>query len=499
MNRPGFLTKARLRRLLMSDDVWSFRRKRHPAEFAPDEDAVVPAQGAEGQQNEPDEPDLPARYPCHSQAQHQVRDERQLASAAQTPGHQVRDERQLASAAQMPGHQRDPNNTSHPTGQETNPARFSPSLLDQRVLRRPSPKNDQDRLRAAVSAPPDQVPVCGFRTRPVVLDRPDRAPAPHPPPSRARESLSSDCETTSGHQASESAQEMLTITLNNLSDVNTDSSETETDTASLNVRNNQRSQNVLSLNNNHENRVNLATSDPERPLPLPPPPPPPLAASTAEGPNTHTHTHPPETSMRGAVLVNTPSVDSGSELQKTACDSSPSGADNMSSLSLSTESLGSSEEDSHGDKIGGHPHRCGSQRPSYEPCCGHMGFREERLAQPDEPCCGHMGFREERLAQPDEPCCGRMGFRDWEERLAQPDDDGEKVLDSLLSEILSPVDEVLSYGSAELPPSARGAAGTETVSASFSLPPAPPAYEVITWTSEEDLLPPPGPGPGACR
>ncbi|KAG5281576.1 hypothetical protein AALO_G00073880, partial [Alosa alosa] len=131
----GFLTKARLRRLLMSDDVWSFRRKRHPAEFAPDEDAVVPAQGAEGQQNEPDEPDLPARYPCHSQAQHQVRDERQLASAAQTPGHQVRDERQLASAAQtpghqvrderqlasaaqMPGHQRDPNNTSHPTGQE---------------------------------------------------------------------------------------------------------------------------------------------------------------------------------------------------------------------------------------------------------------------------------------------------------------------------------------------------------------------------------------------
>ncbi|MBN3301595.1 CE350 protein, partial [Amia calva] len=52
-----------------------------------------------------------------------------------------------------------------------------------------------------------------------------------------------------------------------------------------------------------------------------------------------------------------------------------------------------------------------------------------------------------------------------------------------LSEILSPVDEVLSYGSAELPPSLAGGLFA-------SLPSPPPAHEIITWTSE-DFPPPP--------
>ncbi|XP_035234679.1 uncharacterized protein LOC118206293 isoform X3 [Anguilla anguilla] len=51
-----------------------------------------------------------------------------------------------------------------------------------------------------------------------------------------------------------------------------------------------------------------------------------------------------------------------------------------------------------------------------------------------------------------------------------------------LSEILSPVDEVLSYGSTELPP---------TVTDDLVLPPPPPACEVITWTSEDGFPPPP--------
>ncbi|XP_028852381.1 uncharacterized protein LOC114799730 isoform X2 [Denticeps clupeoides] len=62
-------------------------------------------------------------------------------------------------------------------------------------------------------------------------------------------------------------------------------------------------------------------------------------------------------------------------------------------------------------------------------------------------------------------------------------------LEPTLSEILSPVDEVLSYGSSELPPSVKGFLGSG--SGSHSLPPAPPAYEIITWTSEEDLPAPP--------
>ena len=42
----------------MSDDVWSFGRKRHhPAEFAPDEDAaVVPALEADGQNGQDSSP-----------------------------------------------------------------------------------------------------------------------------------------------------------------------------------------------------------------------------------------------------------------------------------------------------------------------------------------------------------------------------------------------------------------------------------------------------------
>lgn len=61
--------------------------------------------------------------------------------------------------------------------------------------------------------------------------------------------------------------------------------------------------------------------------------------------------------------------------------------------------------------------------------------------------------------------------------------------ESTLSEILSPVDEVLSYGSAELPPSAKGGAASGLDS--YGCPPPPPAFEIITWTSEEELPAPP--------
>ncbi|XP_062874066.1 uncharacterized protein LOC134335465 [Trichomycterus rosablanca] len=59
--------------------------------------------------------------------------------------------------------------------------------------------------------------------------------------------------------------------------------------------------------------------------------------------------------------------------------------------------------------------------------------------------------------------------------------------ESNLSEILSPVDEVLTYGSAELP-SVKGGGGSGQLS--NSLPPPPPAFEIITWTSEANPLAP---------
>lgn len=65
----------------------------------------------------------------------------------------------------------------------------------------------------------------------------------------------------------------------------------------------------------------------------------------------------------------------------------------------------------------------------------------------------------------------------------------QMATESNLSEILSPVDEVLSYGSAELLPSLKGGGGPGLDI--NSLPPPPPAFEIITWTSEEDLPAPP--------
>lgn len=63
----------------------------------------------------------------------------------------------------------------------------------------------------------------------------------------------------------------------------------------------------------------------------------------------------------------------------------------------------------------------------------------------------------------------------------------QMTADSNLSEILSPVDEILSYGSAELLPLLKAGPGLDI----SSLLPPPPAFEVITWTSEEDPPVPP--------
>ncbi|XP_048844258.1 uncharacterized protein LOC125716057 isoform X2 [Brienomyrus brachyistius] len=60
------------------------------------------------------------------------------------------------------------------------------------------------------------------------------------------------------------------------------------------------------------------------------------------------------------------------------------------------------------------------------------------------------------------------------------------VSEETLSEILSPVDEILSYGSAELLPSLATVTGSDM--GNYVYQPPPPASEIITWTSEEDFV-----------
>ncbi|XDV20118.1 hypothetical protein PO909_025495, partial [Leuciscus waleckii] len=76
-----------------------------------------------------------------------------------------------------------------------------------------------------------------------------------------------------------------------------------------------------------------------------------------------------------------------------------------------------------------------------------------------------------------------------EGRCTLPHYKRQMTVESTLSEILSPVDEVLSYGSAELLSSAKGGATSDLDS--YGCPPPPPAFEIITWTSEEELPAPP--------
>ncbi|XP_056092493.1 centrosome-associated protein 350 [Rhinichthys klamathensis goyatoka] len=75
-----------------------------------------------------------------------------------------------------------------------------------------------------------------------------------------------------------------------------------------------------------------------------------------------------------------------------------------------------------------------------------------------------------------------------EGRCTLPHYERQMTVESTLSEIISPVDEVLSYGSAELLSSARGATSDLD---SYGCPPPLPAFEIITWTSEEELPAPP--------
>ncbi|XP_036382017.1 centrosome-associated protein 350 [Megalops cyprinoides] len=151
-------------------------------------------------------------------------------------------------------------------------------------------------------------------------------------------------------------------------------------------------------------------------------------------------------------------------------------------LSSCSEDLTSSEDD------GADPHTAGTKASSLV-CLG-----KHETAPPSHPCSPAPLGAKLQEENPLSPCTGAEFSQPPPEMQAQRRKCGTDKLEDFmsswnppapeeaLSEILSPVDEILSYGSAELPP---------PIAYDLHLPPPPPAFEVITWTSEEGFPPPP--------
>ncbi|XP_057184234.1 centrosome-associated protein 350 isoform X2 [Triplophysa rosa] len=191
------------------------------------------------------------------------------------------------------------------------------------------------------------------------------------------------------------------------------------ETKALNVKNNQRSKNVLLINNNHDVRdkkssISYLKSDCECQRNI-------QASANATI---------VETPLFENLILKAVSDDSRQTEDGLACD------EKSESFSIHSKELAWSEE----------------EKDRLNDMCS-LVFAEKYIVVPES-----------------SPFELNFNNKDGERRTtAEP----------FLSEILSPVDEVLSYGSAELPPSVRGLD-------SYSCPPHP-AFEIITWTSEEEL------------
>ncbi|XP_052413202.1 centrosome-associated protein 350 [Carassius gibelio] len=228
------------------------------------------------------------------------------------------------------------------------------------------------------------------------------------------------------------------------------------DTTSLNIQNNQRLHSVLTLNNNHnicdrdvsgQWRSSLSYSKTDK---------------TNEFPEQKSQACINETVTDNPLIENLILEAVSVEIRKAedspSCDVSLSEIDEKSeAISFHSDALAWSEEE----------REC---------------LDEEKIEAAQANSCSLI-FAEKYTGVPDDLNNKQEG------RCTLPRYERQATAESTLSEILSPVDEVLSYGSAELPPSVKG--GVTLGLDSYGCPPPPPAFEIITWTSEEELQAPP--------
>lgn len=443
MNRPGFLTKAGLRRLLASDEVWSFGRKRSSGEQI--QTKQDPLQQTAGSKDLCD-PKPFLSYSHRSQPCHHASTERKV---------KIEDEK-------PPLEHQPPTADSKANGYEHEADQNIQSPLHkgqhrERHEKVTTPKNSEVYSGEQIQYPTDVswTPIknvqhftsgqhhnqtsCGITDRPPIVS-----------------SLSSDIEEDlpydyeDSHQTPREEREAkLQEALRTYSasdDMTLDRGQALTDNATLNVENNQRSQSVLLLNNNHE-----ICGVPRKP-----------DSNTAYA---RIWQSTKEAIADKPIIANLVQALASSDLKRgeesPSCDDSLSETEDKSEpFSLQSEALAWSEEER--DVV--------NDEKTEASTCSSLVFAEKFIVAPEHlPHCHQSN-----------PEHNDVGFHDVPHH-----NERELTAECTLSEILSPVDEVLSYGSAELPPSVKGdgCLGPN----SNSLPPPPPAFEIITWTSEEDL------------
>ncbi|KAG9261905.1 hypothetical protein AMEX_G25518 [Astyanax mexicanus] len=443
MNRPGFLTKAGLRRLLTSDEVWSFGRKRSSGEQIQTEQESL-------QQTPPGSKDLcdPKRFLAYSHQSQPCRHSSAERKAKREDGKSPLEREPLKKDLKANGYEH-----------EADKSIQSPLRKGQhreRHERVTTPKNSEVFSGEQIQYPTDVTwtPVkhvqnfksghhnqtsCGITDRPPIVS-----------------SLSSDIEEdlpydyedshqTPREEREAKLQEVLK-TYSAAEDMTLDHGQALTDNATFNVENNQRSQTVLLLNNNHEicGAPRKTESNPS-------------FARIWQGTKEAIADKPIIANLVQALA----SCDLKRGEESPSCDDSLSETEDKSEpFSLQSEALAWSEEER--DFV--------NDEKTEASTCSSLVFAEKFVVAPEPSQHCHQSNPEHN----------EVGFHDVPHHYER-----EMTAECTLSEILSPVDEVLSYGSAELPPSLNG--GGCSAPNSNSLPLPPPAFEIITWTSEEDL------------
>ncbi|MCI4392561.1 hypothetical protein PGIGA_G00147300 [Pangasianodon gigas] len=443
MNRPGFLTKAGLRRLLTADEVWSLGRKRSLGEHnILTEQEFLQTAGSK----DSSEPKGFSAYSHRSKPCHNTSTERKVKREDGKPPHKQESvkanskphgyEPKPEKKVKSPLHKIDP----HP---KVNPTKSTEIHSGEKVNWKPL--KDVHHFTSEHNQPScgtsDNAPIVSCLSSDIEEDLPYDYEDIHQKPGEQTEARFQ--ETLKPHSSS--------------FEMTVDCGEVITDNLTLNVQNSHQSQSVV-FNNNHE-----------------------ICDVSGKSNTAYTQIH--EIDLVSQIsenlkwqnikdsIIDKPLVTNSvhavsSDIKRTdspSCDDSLSDAEDKSEpFSLQSEGLVWSEEekDVHSEE-------------KYEADTFALVYAEKFSVIPESPPYCHQSNTKHCEVDP-------YGLIHNEKQM---------IAESNLSEILSPVDEVLSYGSAELPPSLKGGGGPGLDI--NSLPPPPPAFEIITWTSEEDLPAPP--------